>query len=169
MRLALAAASVTAVTGLALLAVPSAQANVTIPRVELHTTLTGPHFEGIDLGASETMYVLKVANDGTRVTATATGVEIRTTVYECPRNDVSNLHCSEYQVSTKRLGPIAPGKQYADMFFLDLPNNQQEVWFRVAVDVVHVDQLNVGRAPDTCVTGRHGSALCATTTLDLLP
>ena len=169
MRLALAAASVTAVTGLALLAVPAAQANDAPPRVELRTTLTGPLFEGIDLGASETMYELKVANDAAGATATATGVVLKTTVYECPRGDLVYLHCTKYQVDTRHLGPIAPGKQYSDMFILNLPNNQKEVWFRVVSDVVRVDQLNLGPAPGACIDSLYGSPTCAATTLDLLP
>lgn len=168
MRLALAAASVTAVTGLALLAVPAAQANDALSRVDLRTTLTGPLFEGIDLGASEAMYELKVAN-AAGATATATGVVLKTTVYECPRGDLLFLHCSKYQVDTRHLGPIAPGQQYSDMLILNLPNNQSEVWFRVHAEVVRVDQLDLGPGPGVCIDAMHGSGPCAATTLDLLP
>jgi hypothetical protein len=168
MRLALAAAGAAAVTGLALLAVPAARADTVIPQVDLRTTLTGPVFEPDDLGASETMYQVRVVNDES-ATATATGVVIKTTAFECPRGDMVWLHCSPYLSVVKRLGPIAPGADYDDVLLLDLPNNQTDVWFRLATDVTHVDQLNLGPAPGSCINGQHPVGPCAGSTLDLLP
>jgi len=168
MRLALAAAGAAAVTGLALLAVPAARADTVIPQVNLRATLTGPVFEPDDLGASETMYQVKLTNDQS-ATATATGVVLKTTAFECPRGDMVWLHCSPYLDVVKHLGPIAPGADYDDVLILDLPNNQTDVWFRLATDVVHVDQLNLGPAPGTCVNGQNIGGLCDGSTLDLLP
>jgi hypothetical protein len=169
MRLALAAAGLTAATGLALLAAGPAQAAVNVPKVDLRTTLTGPLYGSGDPGASETTYALKVANSLPDATADATGVVILTTAFECPRGDLVYLHCTPYQSVTRRLRPIAPGRQYADMITLDLPNSRQEVWFRLAADVTHVDQVNLGPAPGACVYGQHASDICAGSTLDLLP
>ncbi len=169
MRLALAAAGAAAVTGLALLAAPAARADTVIPRVDLLTTLSGPVFEPDDLGASETLYQVKVVNDPSGATAAATGVVLKTTAFECPRGDTVWLHCTPYLDVVKHLGPIAPGADYDDVLVLDLPNNQTDVWFRLATDVVHVDQLNLGPAPGTCLQGQNASGPCAGSTLDLLP
>ena len=168
MRLALAAAGAAAVTGLALFAVGPARADAEVPKVDLHATLSGPVFEPDDLGADQAMYLVKLANTARADTA-ATGVQLRLTAYECPRGDLVWLHCTPYLNVTRRLGPIPVGGQYADVWVLDLPNNQTDVWFRLAADVTHVDQVNLGPAPGACNNGQDADGLCAGTTLDLLP
>lgn len=167
MRLVLAAAGAAAVTGLALLAAGPARA-AAVPKVDLRASLSGPVFEPDDLGASETMYQVQVANAADADTA-ATGVTLRTTAFECPRGDMVWLHCKPYLDVTKHLGPIAVGGRYSDVLILDLPSNQTDVWFRLATDVTHVDQLNLGPAPGACTYGQDAAGPCAGTTLDLLP
>jgi len=169
MRLAQAAASAAAVTGLALLAVAPAHADAEPAMVSLHTTLTGPQFEADDLGADQAMYLLKVTNDLPQANAAATGVEVKTTVFQCPKGDLIWLHCTVYQTQSQKLGPIAAGGDYRGMFELELPNNQTDVWFRLVSDVTHVDQINLGSPPDTCVYGLNAGGPCAADTTDLKP
>jgi hypothetical protein len=164
-RAGAAAATATVAAALALLSAPAAHADGVVPYIHLKVSVVGPRFGD----ATDKMFYALHVDSSPDSQAAATGLVLKLTELSCSTPTTPDALCEHRMTVWYPVGDVPAGGHVTQLLQVNLPNNQQKVWLRLAPEIAKADQLILGDAPGTCVYGHHETDLCAATTYALLP